>query len=662
MKKILLLPVLVAMISIAFFSIQTVTAAGPLDLTGLDNFGILANTYTNSINPNTLTGDLGYTVPNATPLTTHNGVTYVGTDAIYINALVKQAALYTAGWAQDNLEACTTTTAGATVLDNVIPTGGSIPGTLIPGVYCINGAATIGTAGITLSGNGVYIFRINGTLGTTLNSQVTLLGANANDVFWLPIGGTTLASNTGFAGNIVTHAATTLGGTVTMNGRILSNDAVTTTGPNVVITTPTASSVPVPTIITSNDCTFDCFPPTIGVGSNNEDFVDQGFSYNGITSDVDTFSTSYPVLTTKVGVVNKAVFKIYEDGGPDEVRHLELAFGLAPGQIFGDSEVVVEWDKTWNGIETTKVKDPKNALKDVSVVTSEGPCKPNSIKNDCLIVTIYHTFEKPLAFNGVAVNVWDDSRNAWQNRLTNGVLILGDTTRPAAKHVVADSAGHVSVITELTSHIAVDKLGKYWSLDKNGFWVSAFVADKNPSVLSYWSGYDRNDLVSFAQMKKGQALIAKGSWDSSKIQTSPLHIIDRIQNFVDDRDTINFDNLKKSQNLLAKKKWDSSAIQNQGPGITDKTYTDKRDTLAFENLKKAQALKAKGYFDSSEIQNLGTPEKSVSPATMHCLDNGGKIKVQGTGKFMQSICVFPNGSQCEEGKYFRGECSPKKSQ
>jgi len=359
MKKILLLPVLIAVFSIVFFSIQTVTAAGPLDLTGLDNFGILANTYTNSINPNTLTGDLGYTVPNATPLTTHNGVTYVSTNAIYITAIAKQAALYTAGWTSGQSGACTTTTGGATVLDNLIPVGGSIPGTLIPGVYCIGGAATIDTAGITLSGNGVYIFRINGTLDTTLGSQVTLIGANANDVFWLPTGGTTLADNTGFAGNIVTHAATTLGSTVTMNGRILSNDAVTTTGPNVVITIPTASSVPVPTIITSNDCTFDCFPPTLGVGNNNADYVDQGFSYNGIASDVDTFSTSYPVLTTKVGVVNKAIFKIYEDGGPDEVRHLELAFGLAPGQIFGDSDVVVEWDKTWNGVETTKVIDPK---------------------------------------------------------------------------------------------------------------------------------------------------------------------------------------------------------------------------------------------------------------------------------------------------------------
>ncbi len=646
---------MVAIISIALFSISTVTAAGPLDLTGLSNFAILANTYTNSNNPTTLTGDLGYTVAPATPVSTLNGVIFTGPTPTYITAIANQASLFTAARNSGQSGSCTSISPAAQVLD-------SLPQPLTPGVYCIGGAADVNAAGITLSGNGVYIFRINGTLNALSGSVVSLIGgANANDVFWAPTGATTLGANSVFKGNIVTHSATTLLSTVSMTGRILSDDAVTTTGPNDVITIPTSTSTPAPTVIISNDCTFDCFPPTLGIGNNNANYVDQGFSYNGITSNIETFSTSYPVLTTKVGAVNKAVFKIYEDGGPDDVRHLELAFGLAPGQIFGDSKVIVEWDKTWNGIETTKVVDPAKALKDVSIVTSEGPCKPNSIKNDCLIVTIYHTFVAPLEFNGVAVNVWDDSKNAWQNRLTNGIIVLGSSTNPAAKHVVADASGHVSVITELTSHIAVDKLGKYWSLDKNGFWVSAFVADKNPSVLSYWSGYDRNDLVSFAQMKKGQALIAKGMWDSSKIQTSPLYIIDNVQDFIDDRDTVNFANLKKSQNMIAKGTWDSSSIQNHKPGVTDKTYTDKRDTLAFENMKKAQALIAKGHFDSSDIQNSGTVKHSVSPASTFCMENGGRIQIQGTGKFMQSTCVFSDGSKCEEGKYFRGECSPKKT-
>ncbi|WP_042685355.1 ice-binding family protein, partial [Candidatus Nitrosotenuis chungbukensis] len=350
MKKILLLPVLVAMISIAFSSIPTATAADP-SIAGLDNFAILSETYTNT-NPTTLTGDLGYTI-GPDPITTTpvliNGVVIASPSTAYGTAITKQGELFLTLNNPAETGVCTTTLNAATELSTAVIPGMPAVGTLIPGIYCINGAVDIAAPGITLEGDGVYIFRINGAINTVTNSVVTLDGANPDKVFWVPstaAHATSLNTVSTFAGNIVTHGPTTLFVSVNLNGRILSDNAVTTS--NDVITS-SKTAIPVSAVIISNECTFDCFPPTLGTGNNNEDFVDQGFSYNGITSDIDTFSTSYPVLTTKVGVVNKAVFEIYEDGGPDEVRHLELAFGLAPGQIFGDSEVVVEWDKTWSG-------------------------------------------------------------------------------------------------------------------------------------------------------------------------------------------------------------------------------------------------------------------------------------------------------------------------
>jgi hypothetical protein len=159
--------------------------------------------------------------------------------------------------------------------------------------------------------------------------------------------------------------------------------------------------------------------------------VDQGFSYNENPSNVNLFFTPLKLITTKVGVVNKAVFKIYEEGGPSEVRHVELIFGLAKGQILGDSKAMIEWDQSWDGIETLKVIDPEQALKDVRVEASEGPCNEAVFNNDCLIVTIYHTFLTPLEFNIIATNVWDEHRNSWQNYFTPGVkVIYGSMNEP----------------------------------------------------------------------------------------------------------------------------------------------------------------------------------------------------------------------------------------
>lgn len=597
-KRILILPVVVAMISIMFLSIQTVTAAGPLDLTGVGNFAILSNTYTNSGSGIILTGDLGYTTTPGNPPAV-SGAIFASPNAIYNSAQTNLITLIDTARNSGQSGDCTTTTSAATVLGSL--------GILTPGVYCIGGAASIGTAGITLSGDGVYIFRINGAINTVANSVVTLDGAQANNVFWVPAGDTTLGANSVFAGNILTNAATTLGSTVSMNGRILSNGAVTTTGPNT-ITAPSFSLTPLVTVaplvtVTPPIVTSTPLSPSVsatiqngvmtssalGLNSDGTSRTDQVYSYD-VNTGATLLSSSYVAITPKVGVVNKAVFMIYERDGPSKIRHIDFAFGLANGQIFSDSRIMIQWDKSWNGAETIKVIDPEHALTNVRVETSRGTCDAGVIKNDCLIVVLYHTFAAPFEFNVIGTNVSD-----------------------------------------------------------------------RISSISYWSGYDRNDLLQFTQMKKEQVLIATELWDSSKIQTHMPTIADSIQYLtVDDRDTLKFSQMKIRQELIAKELFDSSEIQNHDLGITNIAYVDNRDTLKFAQMKKDQALIAIGFWDSSEIQNQnGVPKQSVSPASVHCYENGGKIKVRGTGELMQSTCVFSNGSQCEEGKYFRGECSPK---
>ncbi|GEM_PF-4196054 len=49
----------------------------------------------------------------------------------------------------------------------------------------------------------------------------------------------------------------------------------------------------------------------------------------------------------------------------------------------------------------------------------------------------------------------------------------------------------------------------------------------------------------------------------------------------------------------------------------------------------------------------------ANPASVFCVEHGGTIKIVTAADGSQSgLCVFPDGSQCEEWAYFRGECSP----
>jgi putative hemolysin len=66
-------------------------------------------------------------------------------------------------------------------------------------------------------------------------------------------------------------------------------------------------------------------------------------------------------------------------------------------------------------------------------------------------------------------------------------------------------------------------------------------------------------------------------------------------------------------------------------------------------------------FQIQESQTAGT-EISLNmpnPASVYCEENGNKLEIQTAADGSQSgICVFPDGSTCDEWAYFRGECSP----
>lgn len=217
------------------FTMQNMALAVVTPSLGLTTtFGILSSTYTNTVIGSTINGDVGYvTGPATTPTIT--GTTYVNS-GIYAAAGADQGTLLTSL----STNACTFTFATGAV-DLATDTTHGATGVYTPGVYCSTGAMDIGTAGITLNGGGVYIFRPVGALTSTTGSSVTLSGASACDVFWTPTQAATLANNTSFTGNIVDDAGITIGSTVSWIGRALAFGGTVTTDTDT-ITVPTCTS------------------------------------------------------------------------------------------------------------------------------------------------------------------------------------------------------------------------------------------------------------------------------------------------------------------------------------------------------------------------------------------------------------------------------------
>lgn len=236
-------------------------------------------------------------------------------------------------------------------------------------------------------------------------------------------------------------------------------------------------------VFSTGGCSGDCEEPTLGLNDDGRRLVDGGFTYNGNSIDVERYFTPYPLVTVQTGIENTAEFKIFDNGGPDNIRHFELAFGLANGESIGTSKVVINWDKSWDGVETVTVDDPENILENVKVITSEGSCVDDQSQK-CLVVQIVHTFRAPLDFNILGTNVWDVRRNAWQNYYNHGIEIVGESLNPP-KEYDGINRGHIYHLTETGKNTAVDEFGNSWSFKYNT-WIMDYVLPNKIQDARQW--------------------------------------------------------------------------------------------------------------------------------------------------------------------------------
>ena len=63
---------------------------------------------------------------------------------------------------------------------------------------------------------------------------------------------------------------------------------------------------------------------------------------------------------------------------------------------------------------------------------------------------------------------------------------------------------------------------------------------------------------------------------------------------------------------------------------------------------------------TSESSGTDMPQANMpNPASLYCEQNGNTLEIRTADDGSQSgICVFPDGSTCDEWAYFRGECAP----
>lgn len=200
------------------------------DLGSLLPYAVVSQTFTNTTLATSVDGYVCYTTGPAV----NQDITGVVVTPCPEQTGVEQDEARAVQYAQS----CTSI--GAAVALDTITVGGGLPGVFPPGCYSSTGAMTISTgAVVTLSGDGVYIFRAGGSLDAAADSRVSATaGACTDNVFWAPGGGTTIGARAAFVGNVFRGTAAglsiTLGDLASMEGRAMAFGSTVTTANNAI--------------------------------------------------------------------------------------------------------------------------------------------------------------------------------------------------------------------------------------------------------------------------------------------------------------------------------------------------------------------------------------------------------------------------------------------
>lgn len=206
----------------------------------------------------------------------------------------------------------------------------------------------------------------------------------------------------------------------------------------------------------SSDCN-DCIPPTLGINKRGQNMVSNGFSFNGVSTNVDYFHTPFPLIPTEIGVNNTMTFKIYENHGIKDITNARVGLGMeSKSTPIDQAEVLLDIFFLKGLVKNIEITDSQFLIQNVTATSNPTKCKPLSNQEDCLeVILVYYYRESPM-YNIVAVSPVDDNNNDWTVYFNDGIKVNGESLNPARTDLIAGNF-----------YTQLDKWQDSW-IDENG--------------------------------------------------------------------------------------------------------------------------------------------------------------------------------------------------
>jgi len=342
---------------------------------------------------------------------------------------------------------------------------------------------------------GLFIVSLDG--GTTFDNPIGV-AVDSNDRIFVIDYGLNIVQIFNSTGSFLTSFDGTNGGTQFISSDAIavdSNDRIIVTDSSLetvqifegfIISEPISASIPESTSKSNNGGCADCTAPTLGLNENYKRIVDNGFSYNNNTIQVDKWHTPFPLINATVGETNTVEIIIYENNG---IRNLKLVqFGLGGGWIgqpLSTFEVLIEVplivsSSTNNiGIDKLTIHDKDNLIENSSVnaTAHHTQCVDNG-SSSCAKVIIQYSYREETFNHIMVVNVQDKPGNSQNFFFNEGVQVLGDSLNEPPTYKLFNKKTqqqteniHLTLTrTDKINHIWTDEFGiEYKKISENWF-------------------------------------------------------------------------------------------------------------------------------------------------------------------------------------------------
>jgi len=214
------------------------------------------------------------------------------------------------------------------------------------------------------------------------------------------------------------------------------------------------------------------YAPTLGSDRYGNNYVDNGFTFNDFTADVEELKTHMPLQTLNVGELNTAVLKIYDNRGAGKIEHVELAFGLNNKQHVSESSNTITWEQNFKGTQSIIMKDPDNMLMDVNAL---GEADGKIMK-----ITFNFAFREPMEQSKIGVTVWDQDRHSKTFYFNDGIEVVGKSLNPPKIVTILDNRGYPVTLTMTGKNTGIDEEGNIWIHNSPWIKLSQSVEDQLP--------------------------------------------------------------------------------------------------------------------------------------------------------------------------------------